>query len=67
MRIACRDCPQASRHHLPGLVARFGPRAGLPDVLAALSAECARRDAGHIGDPCGAYFADLVHRITPPT
>lgn len=62
VRITCLYCPRAGQYHLARLVERFGPAAGLPEVLAMLSADCARRqDWRHIG-PCSAGFADLGQR-----
>jgi hypothetical protein len=41
------------------LLERFGPAAGMPDVLAVLAADCPRRGAGRFSDTCGARFIDL--------
>jgi hypothetical protein len=35
VRLSCRYCDRTGRYGLAGLVRRFGPAAGLPDVLAA--------------------------------
>jgi hypothetical protein len=64
VRIECSHCDRTGRYGLALLVQRFGPAAGLPDVLAALSADCPRRQDGRINGPCGAGFPDLVLR--PP-
>jgi len=50
---------RAGRYRLPALLERFGPAAGLPDVLAALAADCPRRGAGRFSDTCGARFTNL--------
>lgn len=59
LRVACGACGRAGRYGVPALVERFGPAAGLPDVLAVLAADCPRRGAGRFSDPCGARFPDL--------
>jgi hypothetical protein len=59
VRVTCRRCDRAGQYRLAGLVERFGPAAGLPDVLEALAADCPQRDVNRFGDPCGAWFADL--------
>jgi hypothetical protein len=60
VRIECRYCERTGRHGLARLVRRFGPEAGLPDVLKALSADCPRRQDRRFNGPCGAGFPDLV-------
>ena len=62
VRIDCRYCDLTERYGLAGLVRRFGPAAGLSDVLEALSADCPRRQNWHSTGPCGAGFPDLVPR-----
>jgi hypothetical protein len=59
VRIACLRCDRAGQYRLAGLVERFGPAAGLPDVLWTLSADCPRLGVGQFGDPCGAHYPDL--------
>jgi hypothetical protein len=60
VRIDCGYCDRTGRYGLAGLVRRYGPAAGLPDVLKALSADCPRRQDWPIHGPCGACFPDLV-------
>jgi hypothetical protein len=62
VRIDCRYCNRTGRYGLARLVQRFGPAAGLPDVLAALSAGCPRRQDWRVTGSCGADFLDLVPR-----
>jgi len=50
----------AGRYRLAALIERFGPAAGLPDVLTTLSADCPRRGIGQFGGPCGTQYPDLV-------
>jgi hypothetical protein len=63
VRVECPTCERAGRYRLDGLIARFGPDAALPDVLAAVAA-CVRR-AGFSGR-CGARFSDLARQPPPP-
>jgi hypothetical protein len=60
VRIACRHCPHAGRYRRAGLAERFGPAAGLPEVVEVLAADCLKRGIGQFSDPCGTYFPDLV-------
>jgi len=57
--VGCEACARAGRYRLPTLLERFEPAAGLPDVLAALAADCPRQGAGRFSDTCGARFTDL--------
>jgi hypothetical protein len=63
VHIACRYCDRTERYGLARLIRRYGPAAGLPDVLAALSADCPRRQDWRTHGPCGAGFPDLVARL----
>jgi hypothetical protein len=60
VRVACTRCDRAGRYRLAGMLDRFDPAAGGPDVLAALSADCPRRGINRYGDPCGVYYPDLL-------
>ena len=64
VRLNCQHCPRAGWYTLAGLIARYGPAAGLPDVLAALSADCPYRQDWRITGPCGAGFPDLPRPST---
>jgi hypothetical protein len=63
VRIACRHCPRAGRYRRASLAERFGPAAGLPEVVEVLAADCPKRGIGQFSDPCGTYFPDLIARI----
>ena len=55
--IVCEKCSRAGRYSRDGLIERFGPRAGSPDVLATLAADCPRRDPiRRAADPCGVHY-----------
>jgi len=60
VRIECRYCDRTERHGLAGLVRRYGPAAALPEVLAALAADCPRREDWRSTGPCGAGFPELT-------
>lgn len=63
VHIDCVHCPRRGRYRLAGLIGRFGPAASVPEVLAALSADCERRRDWRITGPCGAGFPALVERL----
>src|SRR3954454_9241461 len=71
VRLDCPYCDRTGRYGLAGLVHRFGPAACLPDVLAALSADCPRRRAWRTRGPCGAGFPGRSRlrpsSMTPPS
>jgi len=58
VRILCDRCDRAGQYRREALIDRFGPAAGLPDVLWTLSATCPRR--GSISEPCGARYVGLM-------
>jgi hypothetical protein len=60
VRIACRHCLRAGQYRRAGLAERFGPVAGLPEVVEVLAADCPKRGIGQYSDPCGTYFPELV-------
>ena len=62
--LACRRCERRGQYRRSSLIARYGEKAALPDVLARLSDDCPMRST--IGsNACGAYFPDLIER--PPS
>ena len=60
--IECGYCDRTERYGLASLVQRYGPAAGLPDVLKALSADCPQLQDCRLHGPCGMNFPDLVPR-----
>src|SRR3712207_3431786 len=60
VRVECRHCPRADRYRPAELIERFGPAAGLPEVLAALTADCPRWQDWQPAGPYGTSFPDLV-------
>jgi hypothetical protein len=61
VRLDCRHCLRSGRYRLAVLIERYGPAAGLPEVL---SADCPRRQDWRFHGPYGAVFRDLMTR--PP-
>jgi hypothetical protein len=57
VRILCDHCDRAGRYRREALIARFGPAAGLPDMLRTLSADCPRQ--GSNSEPCGARYVGM--------
>ena len=64
--VSCRKCVRRGQYRRSSMIALYGEKAGLPDVLLQLAQDCPK--CGGIGnDSCGAYFPDLVERAhTPP-
>jgi hypothetical protein len=62
IRLACRRCDRRGQYRRTTLIALYGEKVALPDVLAQLGLDCPKR--GAIGDEaCGAYFPDLIERM----
>ena len=57
VRLFCEKCGRTGQYRRQTLLARFGPKTRLPDVLADL-AVCARRE--NCSAPCHAVYSDLV-------
>jgi hypothetical protein len=60
VRLDCARCDRRGAYRLAVLIERFGPAAGLPDVLSVLAGNCPRRGMGRFSDPCGAGFPELA-------
>ncbi|MDE2580215.1 MAG: hypothetical protein KGL52_01135 [Rhodospirillales bacterium] len=60
LEIACNRCPRGGRLRLSGLLDQHGPGMPVPDLLRLLSADCPRREAAKLHDPCGAHLPGLV-------
>lgn len=59
IRVACRRRARRRQYRRSSLIALYGEKAPLPDVLGMLAHDCPKR--GAIGnDSCGAYFPDLA-------
>jgi len=60
VRIECTTCGWADQYRLVALMARFGPAAGLSDVLFVLSADCPRQQEWRFTGSCVASFPEPV-------
>ncbi|MGE0716277.1 MAG: hypothetical protein AB7P02_12620 [Alphaproteobacteria bacterium] len=58
LHLACRKCPRRGRYGRERLLERYGPDVDLVDLLAAISADCPRRQATAGIDHCGAHYVD---------
>jgi hypothetical protein len=56
VRLDCRHCDRTGGYGLAGLMRRFGPAAGLPEVLVALSADCPAGRTAASTDPAALAF-----------
>jgi hypothetical protein len=65
VRVFCRRCGRESRHDLPRLLALFGARAELAQVLGRLAA-CDRQHDWLRDGPCWAVFTPLPAAAQPP-
>jgi hypothetical protein len=60
VRVTCTRCDRAGRYSLAQLIERHGAEVGLPDWMAALTADCPLRPRyGTIWNQCGAHCPDL--------
>lgn len=59
VRVTCHRCRLARHFQRAALIETYGPAAGLPDVLAALSADCLRHSATQTSDLCSARFPEF--------
>ena len=50
--VSCVDCDRADHHRLADLLDRFGPAAGMPEVLVALTGDCPKLGRS----PCMAWI-----------
>ena len=57
VEFACSRCSRHGRQQVGTLIIRFGPETPLPEVLAAISADCPRRLvlSQALSDPCGVH------------
>lgn len=61
VELVCEPCGRHGRYRKDALVERFGEAEGLPDVRAALTADCPRRGQSG-GTGCAARFPTLARR-----
>lgn len=66
VHIACQRCDRRGQYRRAALIARYGEKALLPDLLARLTRDCPMRSMTR-NKACGAYFLDLIERqLTRP-
>jgi hypothetical protein len=58
--IACNFCPRRGKANVGRLLTEHGPHMPIPALLRLLSADCPRRLAARIAEPCGANLPGLV-------
>jgi hypothetical protein len=63
--IACNFCPRRGKVSIARLMREHGPHMPIPTVLRLLSADCPRRLAGRIAEPCGAHLPELSDIFAP--
>lgn len=59
LSMSCAQCDRSGRYSIGRAIERWGADAGLPDILAKLSADCPRRAQQGFGARCGAKFDGL--------
>ena len=59
LRVSCKKCGRDGRYILARLIRNSGRDAKLIDWLDELTAECPKKIAHNMNDPCGARCRDL--------
>jgi hypothetical protein len=57
--VHCSKCSRAGRYRVQHLIEERGRNARLIDWLDELTADCPKKQAHNMNDPCGARFPDL--------
>ena len=60
LRVACAKCGRDGSYRLDALIEKRGRDAKLIDWLDELTAECPKKIARNMNDPCGARCRDLA-------
>jgi hypothetical protein len=58
--IACNFCPRVGKANVGRLLSEHGPEMPIPTLLRLLSADCPRRLAARMAEPCGAHLPELA-------
>jgi hypothetical protein len=66
LEIACNRCERKGRAAVDRLMTEHGPLMSIPTLLVLLSADCPKRQANKMHDPCGAYMPRLPEIFRPP-
>jgi hypothetical protein len=59
LRVACGKCERAGSYRVVGLIDTRGGDGKIIDWLDELTAQCPRKQARNMNDPCGAKCRDL--------
>jgi hypothetical protein len=59
LAIACTRCDRAGKYPIANLIAWYGPKFGVPELLRLLSADCPKRVSVSAYNLCGAHCPDL--------
>jgi hypothetical protein len=65
LEIDCRRCERKGRASVERLMAQHGPLMSIPTLLAQMSADCPKRQAGKYHDICGAHMPQLSAIFNP--
>lgn len=57
--IRCNFCPRVGKASIARLLTEHGPDLPIPTLLRLLSADCPRRLAARIAEPCGVHLPEL--------
>jgi hypothetical protein len=60
VEISCNFCPRRGKASVARLVHEHGGDMPVPDLLRILSADCTRRQAARIAEPCGVHLPELA-------
>lgn len=63
--IACNFCPRVGKASIARLMSEHGPAMPVPTLLRLLSADCPRRLAQRIAEPCGVHLPGLADVFGP--
>jgi hypothetical protein len=65
LAVACSRCDRAGRYNLDTLIARHGPKFGVPELLSLLSKDCPKRQSLSAYDLCGVHCPELPTYFRP--
>jgi hypothetical protein len=63
--IACNFCPRVGKANVARLLSEHGPEMPVPTLLQLLSADCPRRLAARLAEPCGVHLPGLSDVFGP--
>ena len=58
--IACNFCPRRGKANVGRLMGEHGPNMSIPTLLRIWTADCPRRLAERIAEPCGVHLPELA-------